>query len=382
MVARELIRMSNEKISLDQISVVDADSHIGETLDDLLPYISDEYSFAREMLTKTPSPKNQIFSIVSPTPAWSSLLNEDVAGYKPEITAGGETKKEEHHLLLDKFDIDCGIINSSLAYLANTIENPQFAVAITTAYNSWLLDTILDDNRRAKGLVTIAGQKPDIAAEEIDTYGSEDDIVGVQLNNAGLVPPAGHSRYDPIYEAAQRHDLPVLFHGGTIMYNNFPVVQMWSQTYAEQVAVIWPSLHIWTLTNLLFQGVPERFPELEFVFQEAGIAWVPYMKWRLDDIALEIPDEIPYLTQLPSAYIDDQFYFTTQPIGHTAHDPTHLHWAIEMTGPESVMYSADLPHQNFDPPEELFNRITGFFDGETVAGIMGGTAKTVFNLER
>jgi predicted TIM-barrel fold metal-dependent hydrolase len=52
-----------------------------------------------------------------------------------------------------------------------------------------------------------------------------------------------------------------------------------------------------------------------------------------------------------------------------------------MIGPDSIMYSADLPHTDFDPPAELFNRIRSNFDVETVRGIMGETAVKLYNLE-
>jgi predicted TIM-barrel fold metal-dependent hydrolase len=103
--------------------------------------------------------------------------------------------------------------------------------------------------------------------------------------------------------------------------------------------------------------------------------------WRLDDHYLQFGDEIPYLNKLPSEYIRDQFYFTTQPLGHTARNGAHLAQALEMVGPDSVMYSADLPHTDFDPPEELLNRIRSHFDAETVRGIMGETAADLFGFD-
>ncbi|MEF8822280.1 MAG: amidohydrolase family protein, partial [Halovenus sp.] len=153
------------------------------------------------------------------------------------------------------------------------------------------------------------------------------------------------------------------------------------ETYAEDHAMVHPFTAMWNLTTMLFRGVPERFPDLKFVFQEAGIGWIPYTLWRLDDHYLELSDEIPALDRLPSEYVHEQFYFTTQPLGHTARNPEHLAMAIEMAGPDNLMYSSDLPHPDFDPPEELFDRINGHFDRETVAGIMGETACEVYDLK-
>jgi predicted TIM-barrel fold metal-dependent hydrolase len=53
---------------------------------------------------------------------------------------------------------------------------------------------------------------------------------------------------------------------------------------------------------------------------------------------------------------------------------------IEAAGPHNIMYSSDLPHTDFDPPEELFDRVAPYLDEEDVRGMMGETAAEVFGL--
>jgi hypothetical protein len=43
-----------------------------------------------------------------------------------------------------------------------------------------------------------------------------------------------------------------------------------------------------------------------------------------------------------------------------------------------MVYAADLPHAAFDPPSELFDRIAGQLDDDTVRQIMGETAADLF----
>jgi uncharacterized protein YegP (UPF0339 family) len=66
-----------------------------------------------------------------------------------------------------------------------------------------------------------------------------------------------------------------------------------------------------------------------------------------------------------------------QPRGHTARDQTHLGYAIECGGPDSLVFASDVPPDDFDDPPALFDRVRGHFDAETVEGIMGGTAVEV-----
>src|SRR3989442_9584107 len=37
------------------------------------------------------------------------------------------------------------------------------------------------------------------------------------------------------------------------------------------------------LTSIVFEGIPERFPDLRIAFLEAGAGWAPYWMERVDD---------------------------------------------------------------------------------------------------
>lgn len=364
--------------SLDQVEViVDTDAHVTEGIDDLLEYMDDDYEGIRRIIADAAHPEHDIYSVAHANPAFiHSEAFGDVYGDRPTGTV--EAKKQE----MEEFDLDYSILNPTLNLALATVNNDQTAVALMKAYNSWILDQFVDSRDNIVTPLAIAPQHPEKAADEIDDRAHEDGVVGIMIPSTGLVPPAGHRYYDPIYEAAERNNLPVLFHSGSgATADIFPVMRKWAETYAEDHAMVHPFSAMWNLTTMLFRGIPERFPEASFVFQEAGIGWIPYTVWRLDDHYLELSDEIPQLNKLPSEYIDDQFYFTSQPLGHTARNPQHLAQAIEMAGPHNIMYSSDLPHPDFDPPEELFDRINGQLAPDEVEAIMGKTAMEVFDLE-
>ena len=46
-----------------------------------------------------------------------------------------------------------------------------------------------------------------------------------------------------------------------------------------------------------------------------------------------------------------------------------------------MLYAADMPHHDFDPPEELFDQIAAHLDPRDVAGVMGETAADLFDLD-
>ena len=53
------------------------------------------------------------------------------------------------------------------------------------------------------------------------------------------------------------------------------------------------------LTNVVLSGMPERFPNIRWIFMEAGQAWVPFTIARLDNEYKQRSSEAPLLTRLP-----------------------------------------------------------------------------------
>jgi predicted TIM-barrel fold metal-dependent hydrolase len=210
---------------------------------------------------------------------------------------------------------------------------------------------------------------------------AEDGIVGVQLPAAGLVPPAGHRSYDPVYEAAADHDLPILMHTHDLQGPvTFPVQRRWAETFTESHAFVFPAEAMWHLVSLVCNGVPERFPDLEWVLQEPGFEWVPWMMWRLDDHYLQNIRDLPMLTKRPSEYIREQFHFTTQPLGHTENN-RYLGRTMEMAGAsETVLFSTDHPHPDFDPPKEVLVPARTHLEEAEVRGLMGESAIELFGI--
>ncbi|WP_158599391.1 amidohydrolase family protein [Halobellus sp. Atlit-38R] len=299
-----------------------------------------------------------------------------------EVEGGGlynDAKLEETAAVTERIGVDAGVANPTLILNLNFIRERDYAVAIMQGYNDWLVAE-LDQYDNMVGNLVVAPQDPHRSAEEINRLADEQDIAGVQLLGTALVPPAGHASYDPIYEAAESNDLPISMHTSGAGMKPFPEQSFWAETYAEDHVTQHPFAHMANASSLLLNGVPERFPDLTFVFQEAGVGYVPYLLGRLDTAYHEFPSEIPALSKPPSEYVSDTFYWCTQPLGHTAQTPRHLAWLIELIGPENLMFAADAPHPDFDTPEELFDRVRAYFSADEVNAMMGTNAMDVYDI--
>ena len=95
---------------------------------------------------------------------------------------------------------------------------------------------------------------------------------------------------------------------------------------------------------MIFEGVFDRFPDLDVVFAETDFGWVPYVKEQIDNNYLRLDPVSRFgLQMLPSEYISRHFHF-----GYMT-DTFGLRNLVDV-GVERVMWSSDYPHISADWP--------------------------------
>jgi predicted TIM-barrel fold metal-dependent hydrolase len=366
-------------VSLAEATVVDVDSHIDEDVADLLPYV--ESSGVTRKL-EIANLRREIFTDVRPSPPFpttDSLVNKGEIEEESLVHRRGADPGAKK-AFMDMYDIDHSLVTTAMFGFA-AINHDLVALELAKAFNAWAAHEYLPefDADRVKGTLLVPNHHPQEAAAMIDEWADEQFFAGIQFPAAGLVPPAGHHWYDPIYEAADRNDLPVVMHSGsaTGMFS-FPVQHKWAQNFTESHQLIFPLESMWHANSLVFRGAPERFPDVDWVIVESGVEWVPWMQWRMDDHYLQNSQDVPILTKPPSEYMADQFYFTTMPLGHTSSGATQAAMIDAAGGDHSVMFASDHPHPDLDLPDELLGPVSGTLEEDTIERILGGTAAELF----
>ncbi|MFC6873200.1 amidohydrolase family protein [Halobellus marinus] len=356
--------------------VVDADAQVQETPEDLLDHM-DESSGAHRVISLTELRHDMIYAGPSSYPLYEYKRTngggEAVADDDVDDTIGATELAERARSV----DIDSGVVNPTLNLGLSEVNNDRFAVALASAYNDWLLSE-LDDCPNLVGNAVVAPQHPERAAEEIDRVADEDDIVGVQLPASGLLPPPGHRQYEPLYDAAEAHDLPIAMKS-TVGNKSFGQQYWWAQSFPEDFVYQHGFVQMRNLTSILFEGIPEKY-DLDFVIQGAGIGFVPSFTHRLDDHYLELGYEIPALSKLPSAYLGDSFYWTTQPMNQPADDDRLFAAMANMVGPENLLFASDLPHGVSDLPETVVDRLSDSVTADELADILANNTERVYGL--
>jgi predicted TIM-barrel fold metal-dependent hydrolase len=251
---------------------------------------------------------------------------------------------------LDVHGIEYGIL--SVDDLAVGLSpDVDYAAALVSAVNDVIVEEWLPVDPRLRASLIVSPADPQLAAREIHRLGGHPGVVQV-LMPSGARMPYGQRYYHPIYDAAAEHGLPVAIHPGSegagIAYP--PTPAGYPSSYFEFHTGLITS-YIGHLISLVSEGVFVRFPGLRWVLIEGGVAWLPPVMWRFDKNYRALRQTAPWLTRLPSEYIQDHVLLTTQPIEEPA-NAGHLRQVLEMfDAGRMLMFSTDFPHWDGDTPD-------------------------------
>jgi predicted TIM-barrel fold metal-dependent hydrolase len=338
----------------------DVHPHFEQGLKDLLPYLPSswrrrlgvglESSWSGDVYASRFSlPKNVLY--INPVGA----LRRD--SYPPDGSIPGSDPAHVRRQLLDEAGVDRAVLLGGDVFGLGALPDPDLAAAVASAYNDWLTERWLEFDDRFRGALVVAPQDPALAAREIDRVAGRPGMVEVMLPLTNLL--MGDRHYYPIYEAAERHGLPIGCHVNSVdgVFVKGPQLAGGVFTYYTEWHAALTEVYHANVISLVCQGVFERFPGLKVVIAEGGFAWLPDVLWRLDRNYQALRDEVPWLKRLPSQYVFDHLRFTTQPMPEPAR-PEHLATLCEVIeAGRTLLFSSDYPHWDFDNPAVALNRL-------------------------
>ncbi len=269
--------------------------------------------------------------------------------------------------------IDYSILFPTPMLTLGTHPQLEVEVELARAYNRWLVDRVLPASPRIKTMAYLPLSDPDASVEFIEEFADKSGVLGFMVT-AVRYQPIHQNRFMKVFAALNERAIPLAFHSGP-NWSDRPFEQL--NRFLGVHALGFPFYAMIQLTNLVLNGIPERFPKIKFLFMEAGQAWVPLLIARLDNEFRQRSSEAPLLKRLPSEYIREM-YFTTQPL-EQFENPEHTRAMFEvMNGESQLLYSSDYPHQDFDLPTQIHD--LRFLSEESRRAILGGNAMRLFGL--
>jgi predicted TIM-barrel fold metal-dependent hydrolase len=233
----------------------------------------------------------------------------------------------------------------SQAFLA--LKDPELMLACVRAYNDFLTDWCEPAPERFIPITATPFWDVEASVAEIERCAKRGHK-GVLFTGAPQdhgMPALASPHWNPLWECAQAHDLPVSFHIGSGEFTG-------SDWTPERLALYGPgginaqtSIGLFLengrqLVDLLFSGVLPRYPDLKFVSIESGIGFLPYLLEAADytfDYG-RVAQQRPEFEMKPSEYFRRQVYacywfeqFATR----------HM---LDQLPVDNILFETDYPH--------------------------------------
>jgi hypothetical protein len=196
--------------------------------------------------------------------------------------------------LLDPWDLRFAICNCLHGAIA--LHSEDLGATILRGLNDWVAKEWLDREPRLRASIMVHSENPARAVEEIERRAADKRFVQVLLMAMQEVPLGRRTQW-PIYEAAQKHGLPIAIHAGSL-YRNPPSGLGWPSYYVDEI--VNQSLGFQgQLMSMVLEGVFSKFPDLTVVMLESGVTWLPAFMWRLDKTWRGTRTETPWVDVAP-----------------------------------------------------------------------------------
>ncbi|MFN7919747.1 MAG: amidohydrolase family protein [Bryobacteraceae bacterium] len=378
---REILANARADIArygLDRYFIVDADSHHVEldSWDEILEYIEDPVlrRTGKSMAELWPNARRVALSNHPP-----GLTHQDVGGRIPHQAQLAEhvdpIPGEPRDLTLMRRAMESMGIAVQLVFPQPMLEigfhpNPDIETQLIMAYNRWFTARVLGREPRVKSMLALPFNNPEACLRTVGEFAGKPGVVGFLITSQRQAP-VFQSAYMPLYRELEERGLPFGFHAGP----DYSVGRLMNR-FVSVHSISFVTCNMIHMTNWIMNGLPERFPGLNVIWIESGLAWLPFMMQRLDHEYLMRQSEAPLLKMRPSEYMR-RMYYTSQPMEGT--HPDLLRATMEAIHAETqLLYASDWPHWDFDVPARI--AALPFLSETAKRNILGETARRLFRL--
>ena len=234
----------------------------------------------------------------------------------------------------------------------SVVGHPDVAleVGLIRAYHRHAADFCGQFPARLKTAIVASTRAVDEAVREIRTWGTSKWAVAV-LPLLGKDVPLDHPDLEPIWRAAEEHDLPVLHHSLTWNPPYFPGYQdLWDNIFLGRLASHpWGGMRF--MAAFIGAGIMDRYPRLRMGILESGFGWLPFWAKRMDEQALYVGSIAP-LKHAPSEYMTSGRFFCSIE-RHEGEDM--FNYVTSVLGDDVLMYASDFPHSECQFPNSVDN---------------------------
>jgi len=208
--------------------------------------------------------------------------------------------------------------------------------------NDMMAEVIAKYPDRFSGFASIPLKYPEEAAKELERAVKTLGLKGTLLYTGQVDDYLDESKYWAVYETAQKLDVPIYLHPGSIMpdmsapYMTYPIISlaMWGFGAAVSLQVM----------RFICSGLFDKYPRFNIILGHLGEN-IPYSLWRIDKHWKE--DQFVYgkdapgndLKKKPTEYFRENFYITTSGMLWAP----AVQFAISVLGSDRILFACDYP---------------------------------------
>ena len=247
------------------------------------------------------------------------------------------------------------------------IESPERAVELAQMVNGDFAEIAKDYSDRFSAFATLPLNDPEASVVEMERAYVELGFKGVTLHSNVNGVELSDERFWPLFEKA--NELGIVFD----IHPSFPVGVEAMTDYWLMPLIGFPFDTTLTAAKLVFSGIVERYPRIEWILGHLGGA-IPYLAERLDRGFYAFKECREHISKPPSEYLKEFYYDTVN------FDTKALRLAIEFAGTGHLVAGSDYPHQ-IGSLSRMKNSIEEIdISDEEKAAIFGGNAALLLGL--
>jgi len=286
-----------------------------------------------------------------------------------EGNIGHNTTKESREMAnvaarlqhMDELEIDVQVLYPTV-FLRAWTDDPTAEYAICKAYNRWLASIWEAAPDRLKWVVMPPLLSMKRTEEEL-RFAKDHGAVGVFLRGIECEKQLDNPYFYPLYELGEELDLAMCFHSGNGSLTHHEIYKGGGLARGKLPVVA-------AFSQLLFSGVPAKFPKLRWGFIAVSAQWLPYV---INDMSLRYRrrgEPVP-----ETLLADNNFYIACQ----VTDDLPRI---LPLAGPGQLVIGTDYGHHDTSTEIEALRlmRDDGRVPADAAERILDANARALYGL--
>ena len=358
-------------LSLEDVRVVDADSHMTEQHDlwvkrapaaykDRVPHVEQFEGQPTWIIDGVPCGRAGGGGVID-RQGHKFAFNESMEIWSIDEVHRAAWDPQERLRVLDECGIQAQVLFPNSLGIGGQnlqpIEDEALRLAVIEIYNDSRAELQAESNNRFLPMPVLPAWNVGACVREAER------IAGLGMRGVNMTsdpqdlgaPDLASRAWDPLWEVCADLHLPVHFHiGASLTAMNFFGEYFWPSQHEYVKPAIGGSMlfinNARMVVNSIVTGMFDRHPDLKMVSVESGIGWIPFILETMDyELAENAPEQLKDLQRMPSEYFKDHWYATFW----FEQNQGNLQALVDSVGEDNILFETDFPHPTCLYPKPL-----------------------------